>query len=690
MASTRVADHIGRVLSGRYRLVSPIGTGASAHVFLAEDTRLGRRVAVKILHPALAGDPSFLRRFEAEARAAAALNHPHILAVYDWGEEGDGPYLVTEYLAGGSLRAMLDRGNRLTPSQALLVGLETVRGLDYAHRRGLVHRDIKPANLIFDGDARLRIADFGLARALAEAAWTEPSGVALGTARYAAPEQARGLAVDGKADVYALALVLVEAVTGRVPFAADTTVATLMSRLERALPVPPEMGPLTAALERAGRLEPEHRADAMAFGTALQAVAPDLPMPDDLPLAGASALDDLLLVAGPDATEIGRARSGAGATGGAGRPPTGSSRNGRNGRNGGGRGLFDAEAAEEAEETAEAEETEEAEPAGTGEDRPKESRRARRKREKAAAEVPFTELLSPAATRRRRWPKVLAVILLVAGIAGGAYAYQQVNVPSHVVPDVGGKPLDTATATLDALNFEIVVERGYHDTAPVDQVVGQEPVFDPEVTYEEGTVVRLSVSDGPSPVPIPDLTDLSDGEAQAALEEGGLVVDAANTVYQHSETVPAHYVIDWSPREGTPLKGSAIALVISDGPAPRIIPSLAGATFDEARAELTNRRLEAARADAFHDDVPEGRVISTNPAPGAQVERGTTVTVTVSKGRPVVPNLNGKTRAEAEAALTAAGLELGAVYGPGGTVFLSSPPAGTRVQSGSTVNVYIG
>src|SRR2546425_999764 len=144
----------------------------------------------------------------------------------------------------GSLRTLLDRGHRLTPSQALLVGLEATRGLDYAHRRGFVHRDIKPANLLFDGEGRLRIADFGLARALAEAAWTEPAGAVLGTARYAAPEQVQGSSIDGKADVYALAVVLVEAVTGQVPFAADTTIATLMARLDRAIEAPPELGPL--------------------------------------------------------------------------------------------------------------------------------------------------------------------------------------------------------------------------------------------------------------------------------------------------------------------------------------------------------------------------------------------------------------------------------------------------------------
>src|SRR5437870_2075467 len=191
-------DQVGRVLGGRYRLIAPVGTGASATVFMADDVQLQRRVAVKILHPSLAEDAAFLKRFRAEAQAAAALSHPNVMAVYDWGHDGESststPYLVLEYLAGGSLRSMLDRGRQLSPSQALLVGLEAARGLDYAHRRGFVHRDIKPANLLFGQDRRLRIADFGLARAIAEAAWTEPDGVVLGTARYASPEQAPGTA----------------------------------------------------------------------------------------------------------------------------------------------------------------------------------------------------------------------------------------------------------------------------------------------------------------------------------------------------------------------------------------------------------------------------------------------------------------------------------------------------------------
>src|ERR671916_1086025 len=232
---SRMTEQIGRVLGGRYRLLSPLGSGASAQVYLADDVRLRRQVAVKILHPALADDESFLRRFRAEAQSAASLSHPHLLAVYDWSGDDETPFLVTEHLSGGSLRSVLDGGHRLSPSQALVVGLEAARALDHAHRQGFAHRDVKPANLLFGDDRRLRVADFGLARALAEAAWTEPEGVVLGTARYVSPEQAAGGSLDGRSDVYSLALVLVEAVTGEVPHRADTAIGSLRARIGRSI-----------------------------------------------------------------------------------------------------------------------------------------------------------------------------------------------------------------------------------------------------------------------------------------------------------------------------------------------------------------------------------------------------------------------------------------------------------------------
>src|SRR5919206_1901963 len=276
MRTSGVADLTGRVLAGRYRLVAPLGTGASGRVYAAWDVRLQRKVAVKVLHAALADDTGFLRRFGAEAQLAASLHHPNVVAVYDWGEDAaslgtpqpPAPFMVLELLEGGSLRSLLDRGDRLTPAQAAAVGRQVAAGLDYAHARGLVHRDVKPANLLFDEHGTARVADFGLARALAEASWTEPAGAVLGTARYAAPEQVRGL-VDARSDLYSLALVLVEAVTGAVPFAADTSLATLLARVERHLEAPPELRALAPVLERAGQADPAGRfPDARAFAAA--------------------------------------------------------------------------------------------------------------------------------------------------------------------------------------------------------------------------------------------------------------------------------------------------------------------------------------------------------------------------------------------------------------------------------------
>ncbi len=271
-----------RLIDGRYRLREAIGTGGSGTVFLAEDISLGRRVAVKVLHTASAGDPVFIRQFRSEAQVVASLNSPHVVDVYDWGVDGQA-YLVTEYLGGGSLRSILASGRTLSPSQVLLVALDACRGLDHAHSRGLVHRDVKPANLLFGEDGRLRIADFGLAAAMAGDA--AGSGLA-GTARYASPEQARGQAVDGRSDVYALALCIVEAVTGHLPFVESTVAGTLRAREGRDVPIPDVLGPLAPVVARAGAAHPDKRPTAAEFGRMLLSVAERLPRPEPLQLVG--------------------------------------------------------------------------------------------------------------------------------------------------------------------------------------------------------------------------------------------------------------------------------------------------------------------------------------------------------------------------------------------------------------------
>jgi beta-lactam-binding protein with PASTA domain/tRNA A-37 threonylcarbamoyl transferase component Bud32 len=683
VASTRIADHLGRVLGGRYRLLAPIGTGASAHVFLADDVRLRRRVAVKILHPALADDEAFLRRFRAEARAAAALNHPHVMAVFDWGEEADGPYLVSEYLGGGSLRAVLDRGRRLSPSQALMVGLEAGKALAYAHGRGLVHRDIKPANLLFDEEGRLRIADFGLARALAEAAWTEPVGAVLGTARYASPEQVRGVPVDGKADVYSLAVVLVEAVTGRVPFAAETTVATLMGRLDTPLEAPPELGPLGPVVARAGRADPTERLDAIAFAAALQAVASELPAPQPLALAGPATFDMHNLAASEaDPTDLG--------TVAAPRPPAPAP-------------SPDATVAGVAVVSPAPTMETALTPAVIGEGgeptaviaRPEPEKRRANRRGAEQAEVTAV-LVSKKAGRRRRWPWVaLLVIAMLGGGGAGAYLLVADQVPSYPIPDVTLRDRATAEGMLRASRFVVAIDEQFVDATQPGTVTEQAPKAGTDsegkpLTLKEGRTVTLVVSKGPPPTPVPDLTDMAEAKAVAEIERVGHVPGEISRPFD--ETVLAGTVMSWTAKGESPPKGTRIDLTVSAGPAPRTVPTLSGRTYEQAVAALEAVQLRAARApDQYHnDDDTKGKVILASPTQGSTAKRGDVVTVTVSAGRPEVPSLNGLTVAEAEARLAGVGLKLDSKFGPsGGRVFLSTPGAGSKVAPGASVDVFI-
>ncbi len=292
---------IGRALAGRYRLQSRRGTGANGVVLDAIDDQLQRPVAVKIMLPEFVSTLALEARFRLEAQVAGSLNHPNLNAVYDWGvEELEGamvPYLVLEHLSGGSLRDMLDRGRLLTPSQALMVGLDACRGLDYMHKRGVIHRDLKPANLAFGDDRHLRILDVGISRMVAEQTWSEPTAAGLDAARYASPEQARGGSplggtLDSATDVYSLCLVLIEAVTGQVPFSSDSTVATLNARLDKLMPVSADFGPLASVLSHAGSVQPSDRYSAAEFGRALVQAAEKLPRPGNLAIVGSSGFGD--------------------------------------------------------------------------------------------------------------------------------------------------------------------------------------------------------------------------------------------------------------------------------------------------------------------------------------------------------------------------------------------------------------
>lgn len=659
VAPSRLASQIGRVVADRYRLTAPLGAGASAEVYLATDVRLDRQVAVKILQPALAADNQFLERFRTEARTVAGISHPNVVVVHDWGEgDGEVPYLVTEYLAGGSLRAVLAAGSRLSPSQALVIGLDVCRGLAHAHGLGLVHRDLKPANLLFDPEGRLRIADFGLARAIAEASITEEIGTMVGTARYAAPEQARGMRVDGKADIYSLAVLLVEAVTGQIPFAADTAVATLMARTESDLPVPDALGPLRPAIERAGRLDPEARPDAEEFGLALLAASERLTAPKPLPLVG--ALTEAETTSAPsELTQTMRA------------PVTGDAA-----AAGAASGLANGHA-----------------PAATT--KPDESAGA------IPPGAPPTEPIAPVPTpaadgdgppegkKRRRWRYVLAAVALIAMGAGGYFAFQTLRTPSYTVPDVAGEQL--ADIQLIADQNDWVIDKG--ENRMNGTVPGEIISTDPEAgeSLEEGGTLKVIVSLGN------ELTDVPTGlegkkleEVQKAFADVGLAVKATP---QHHEEIPADSVIGFAeaPPERLP-RETEVELLVSAGPEPRTVPQVGnGMTFDQYAAKLAEVQLKAKRIDEFSESVSKSVVISLGTDPGTEVPRDSEIEVVVSKGpeRVKVPDVIGMDVKNARKEIEKAGLKVGNATKNQGVVVAMDPREGKMVKPGTEVDLLV-
>jgi serine/threonine-protein kinase len=621
MAISGVADLTGRVLAGRYRLLAPIGAGASGRVYVADDVRLKRRVGVKVLHLALAEDAGFLRRFRAEAQVAASLNHPNVMAVFDWGED-DVPFMVLELLAGGSLRGVLDAGARLSPSQAAHVGRQVTSALEYAHARGVVHRDIKPANLLFDEHGIVRVADFGLARALAEASWTEPAGTVVGTARYAAPEQATGAPLDGRADLYSLAVVLVEAVTGTVPVVADTAIGTLAVRTHTPLVAPLSLGRLGPVVERAGRPEPGDRyPDAATMRAALADAARALPPPQPLPLAGLGGEID-----GGPPTQIGRSSN-----------------------------LFDQDAPIAPPEVV---------------DEPVRPTKTRRRR-------------APGAVRWISYAVIVAILLALIGggvalaaVGGGGtvavpslVGLTQANAtqaaadvglslrivtrtaddpkdtvigqdpapgafvgadgsvvlivsrgpPPVVVANVQGQTPDAAQAALEAQGFAVNVKHQYDDTVPAGAVIGTDPGAGTDAPRD--STLQLLVSDGPAPVPVPDVTGQTLDAASQALSAAGFSVTHDDVF---SDTIPIGKVVGTDPAAGQGAnRGSQVAVHVSKGPEMVPVPNLVGMTLEAAQAQLQAKGFEV----DTQSYLPGRLVRAQSPAANTSVTKGTKVTL---------------------------------------------------------------
>ncbi|MEX1006953.1 MAG: PASTA domain-containing protein [Acidimicrobiia bacterium] len=616
MAISGVADLTGRVLAGRYRLLTPIGAGASGRVYVADDVRLRRRVAVKVLHLALADDAGFLRRFRSEAQVAASLNHPNVMAVYDWGDD-DLPFMVLELLRGGSLRGLLDTGERLTPAQAIHVGRQVTAALEYAHVRGIVHRDIKPANLLFDEHGILRVADFGLARALAEASWTEPAGSVVGTARYAAPEQATGAPLDGRADLYALAVVLAESVTGTVPAMADTAIGTLAARQHTPLLAPAELGRLGAVVERAGRPDPAERyPDAATMGAALADAARAFPRAQPLALPGLGADSGVV-----DPTQIGVSTR-----------------------------LFDQDAPHDA--------PDEPVPVSLHATRAPGSRRlvplvvafvviaalvaagvaivttgggtvavpsvVGLSKDDATNRIATEGLLFTIVERKADDP---AGVVIAQRPASGSFASDGSKVqlvvsrgpPRVPIPDVRELSPDEAQARLEQDGFVVTAKPQYDETVPYNSVIDTDPPIGG--TALRDSAITLLVSNGPAPVQVVDVSNQSYDQAGQALTAKGFTVTRGD---DFSDTVPVDKVIGTNPPVGTlAARGSSVQIVVSKGQELITVPDLKTRTLEAAQAQLVALGLDVDTVGY----LPGRLVRDQTPAANQSVKKGTKVTL---------------------------------------------------------------
>ena len=617
--STVVTRTIGRVsetstptlLADRYRLITRLAVGGTSTVHLAEDTMLGRTVAIKILHPHLAEDPTFLDRFRREALAAASLSHPHVVTLFDVAAEGT--YLVMEHVDGVSLRDVLRLRGRLRPEEVLALLGPAAAGLSAAHAKGLVHRDVKPENVLLGDDGRVKIGDFGLARAAATATSTFGPEMFAGSPHYASPEAVRGEPLDARSDVYGLGVVLYECLTGHPPFQADTPFATAMRHTAGRVPPPSDSTPgvpreLDAVVARATAPDPDDRyPDAAAFAEALAAAVPDGPVAVDL---RDGSRDTVILPVDATATVV-TARE---------KIPTRRRRRwwpvflilGLLLLGGGGWFAYDQVLAPYTDV-----------PAGLVGADPEEASAGLEAAGFTAvvADEPQHSLEVPAGRvltvdpddRARRGATV--VLTLSAG-------------PRQIeVPPVDGKEEAEATAAVAAADLNPVVVQEHSEEVPAGRVIRTEPAAGTVV--DESSDVRVVMSIGRQPIEVPSLVGMSEGDARRTLEDLALQAEVVGSA--HHEEIPEGAVISQSVEAGNRLyRGDVIELTISLGPEPFPMPDVEGATESDARATLEGRGLivQVEYFDALFG-FGRGRVGEQRPAPGTEVRRGDTVVLAV-------------------------------------------------------------
>jgi len=635
-------------VSDRYQIIERIAAGGMGEVFRARDSVLGREVAIKILHRSLADDAEFIDRFRREAQAAASLNHPNIVAVYDWGASGDTYFMVMELIEGHTIREVLTSRGALAPAQATDALRQTPAALDHAHEEGVVHRDIKPENLLITSEGVVKVADFGLARAYAESRVTQApgtvTGTVTGTVAYLAPEQIRGDAADPRTDLYALGIVGYELLTGNVPFTGETSVAVAYKHLEERVPAPSEAQPLVPIdLDRiivwATDKEPARRpASAADLNRELTRVSRQLPAAPALSslVAGLPRIDIPLNNRAATVT-IPRAGSDlrshpttvAGVP-----PPTPASLPGQ--------------------------------PPG---DAPPDAKKGHRRMRKLL-----------------RW---LVMLMIAAGVAWAAWMFL---IPRQV-PNVLGLQAETAQSELEASRFDVTVGEPVFSSEYEPGQVAQQSILAGE-SRKPGTGITIHASRGPQVLKVPKLVGKTLEEATAVLQQDGLILGSVSEDF--SEDVPEGAVMEQSPGRGDEAPGgSKIDLVVSQGPPPVTVPDVTGLEEATAVDALEAQGLRVEVREDFSEKVERGFVISQNGRPEDIVGKGTRVKIVVSQGPKEVdmPDMTGLSLDDAGRKLHDLGLKVITSRVPGSTgnrVVGQQPAAGTTVKAGTTVELFIG
>jgi len=602
-------------IEGRYELIARIATGGMGEVFLAHDAVLARDVAVKLLHTQLAGDHGFVDRFRREARAAAILNHPNIVGVYDWGSTGDTYFMVMEFVQGMNLRTLLLQQGRLEPSQVVEVSMQVLAALDHAHHHGIVHRDVKPENILIARDGTVKVADFGLARAYAEAHISQTEGTVTGTVQYLAPEQIQGAPADPRTDLYALGVVMFELLSGQPPFTGETALSIAYQHLSGHVAAPSSIVPevpraLDQIVLRATARDREERQDSA------RTIARDL----------ARAAGEI-----PKAPRLAKLAAQVPAT--------------------------EAESREH------------------------------------AATVTFPRAISPRERRARRL-RLIATILGVLALLGlGAWTAWTYAIPHYThVPRVVGLPEEDASARLRAAGLSVRIGPGQHSTTVgIGVVIDVKPP--PGTKLRKGDAVLLTPSLGPVLIPVPNVTGQTEEAATRILKDAGfnvVVVRAFNEFFDKDR------VIGQNPQPDTNVEqGTKVTITVSRGPPLVEVPDLSNRSKADAKEILSNLDFKFKVIEEYSLTVAEGDVINTQPAAGTSVQKGSTVTLVISKGpKPVVmPNVVGMTEAQARAKLEGLNLLVDVVTvpypGEVGVVVLQAPTDGKTIHEGDHVTIYV-